>query len=108
MKVINAKWEERNTGLKTCEIIFENGDNLQIYFDQKIENDYDFSVVKVPIGYLELVHQLEQINYRYLENQLSLTFDVSQIDNINPKWSRLLRGFNYRELSKEEEINSVL
>lgn len=108
MKVINAHWEEKNTGLKTCEIIFEKGDSLQNYLNAKVESNFKFSVVKIPVGDLRLVHQLEDLGYRYLENQIQLTFDVRQAAEINLKWTRLLNGFSCKLLATREELDSVL
>jgi hypothetical protein len=108
MKIINAYWEERNTGLKTCEILFEKEDDFQNYIDSNPESNYNFSVVKIPVGNLELVHQFENIGYRYLENQILLTFNVSQVEEINPKWKRLLNGFTCRLINTQEELKSIL
>jgi hypothetical protein len=108
MKLVNAYWEEINTGLKTCEITFEKGDTFQDYLDSNIENEYKFSVVKIPVGNLTLVHQLEDIGYRYLENQMALSFEVDQLNDINPKWKRLLKGFNCKLLTTKQEIGFIL
>lgn len=108
MKVVNAVWEERNTGLKTCEIVFEKDDTIQIYLDSGIENDYEFSVVKIPVGNLMLVHKMEDLGYRYLENHLELSFDVKQLDSISHIWDRLLTGFSCRLLTTYEELTIIL
>lgn len=108
MKIVNAIWEERNTGLKTCEVVFEKEDTFQLYLDSCIENDYEFSVVKVPVGNLMLVHSLEDLGYRYLENHMELSFDVNQLDNLSHLWDRLLSGFSCRLLTTDEEMSTVL
>ena len=107
MKIINAVWEKRNTGLTTCEIVFEKDDTLEIYLDSNIENDYEFSVVKIPIGNLTLVHQLEDFGYRYLENHMILSLEVNQLDDINPLWNRLLTGFTCKLLTTKEEMATI-
>lgn len=108
MKIINAIWEKRNTGLKTCEIVFEKNDTFQTYLDSNIEKNYEFSVVKIPVGNLMVVHQLEDFGYRYLENHLVLSFEVNQLDDINPLWNRLLTGFTCKLLTTNEEMALVL
>lgn len=108
MKIINAIWEERNTGLKTCEIVFEKKDTFQTYLDSEIENNYEFSVVKIPVGNLMLVHKLEDFGYRYLENHIILCLEANQLDDINPRWKRLLTGFKCKLLTTNEEMVSVL
>jgi hypothetical protein len=108
MKIVDASWEEKNIGLKTCEIVFERGDTFEEYLSSNIENNYQFSVVKIPVGDLTLVHQLEEIGYRYLENQLLLTFDADQSGDINPKWDRLTKGFSCKLLTTKDELKSIL
>lgn len=108
MNLIEAQWETRNTGLKTCEIIFLRGDTIDDYNRENIEEKYSFSVVKVPVGDLGLVHQLESLGYRYLENQILLEFEIRQIEEINPKWLRLLNGFNCSLLKTQDKLDSIL
>jgi hypothetical protein len=107
MKIVNAVWDEKITGLKTCEIYFGKGDTFKTYLDADVESIFQFSVVKIPAGNLNLVHQLEQTGYRYLENQISLSFDVEQMDHINHSWFKLLNGFSYKLLTTADEIKSV-
>jgi hypothetical protein len=108
MHIINATWEERNTGFKSCEVVFEKGDSFQDYVEAGIESIYDFSVVKIPIGNLEIVHAIEEKGYRYLENQLVLSFNVNQVDHIEKIWFRLFNGFSYKHLTIRSEISHVL
>jgi len=108
MKVINATWDQVNTGLKTCEIVFEKNDTFQTYLDADIEGDYQFSVVKVTAGDLELVHQLEETGYRYLENQMVLSFDINQLVDINPSWKRLLNGFSCYQVKTYDELDFII
>jgi hypothetical protein len=107
MKIIDAIWDEKVTGLKTCEIVFEETDTFQSYLEADIENNFKFSVTKIPIGNIELVHNLEDIGYRYLENQLDISFNVDQIEYINPIWQRLFYGFSYKLIREKEEIDNV-
>ena len=95
MKILNAYWDERITGLKTCEIIFEKGDTYQMYLDSAVEETFHFSVIKIPVSDLKLVHQMEEIGYRYLENQITISLEVDQTEKIDQKWKRFLSGFSY-------------
>lgn len=105
---IDASWEKNNTGLKTCEVIFEKGDSFKSYLDLNLEGRYQFSVAKVPVGDLELIHHLEDIGYRYLENQISLLFEVENILINNSLEDRLVKGFGCRLVTSEKELASIL
>jgi len=107
MKLIDARWDEKVTGLKSCEIVFGEEDTFQTYLDAGVENNFQFSVVKIPVGNLKLVHHLEDIGYRYLENQLALSFNVGQLEQINSTWHRLFNGFSYKLLTTIDEIDNI-
>jgi hypothetical protein len=107
MQLIYAEWDEKITGLRTCEMIFTKDDTFETYLDADIESNYKFSTVKIPVGNLKMVHQLEEIGYRYLENQLVLSFNVDQLDHINSIWYRLLNGFSYKLLITRDELEFV-
>ncbi len=107
MNIIDACWDEKITGLRTCEIVFGKTDTFQTYLDVDIEKNFKFSVVKIPVGNLRLVHQLEDFGFRYLENQMVLSFNVEQLEHINTIWNRLFNGFSYKFLTTREEITSI-
>jgi hypothetical protein len=107
MKVINAIWDEKVTGLRTCEVVFEKEDTFESYLDAGLEKDFRFMVTKIPIKDLKLVHQLEDIGYRYLENQMKLSFEVNQLDKIDQSWERLLKGFICEMVTSDEEIYEI-
>lgn len=107
MQVINALWDEKISSYKTCEIIFGKTDSFQSYLDAEIEKEYKFSVAKIPVGNLKLVHSMEDIGYRYLENQLQLSFGVDQLEFIKTKWFRLFNGFSCRLLTTRDELTCV-
>jgi hypothetical protein len=107
MNIVDAYWDKKISGLKTCEILFGKEDTFQTYLDAGIEKNFQFSVVKIPIGNLGIVHQFEDIGYKYLENQLCLSFNVDQLEWINSKWTRLFNGFTYKLLSTGEELAMV-
>ena len=108
MKVLNAYWDERITGLKTCEIIFEKGDTYQMYLDSAVEETFHFSVIKIPVSDLKLVHQMEEIGYRYLENQITISLEVDQTERIDQKWKRFLSGFSYYLVTDKIQLDSLI
>ena len=78
MKIINAHWEERNTGMKVLEIVFNRKDKLKVFIDLIIEEKFDYIVAKVPGGKTELIHELENSGYRLLENQIQISVKVEE------------------------------
>lgn len=107
MDIIEAFWDQQITGLKTCEVLFKTGETYEDYLKKDLEREFQFIVVKIPVGNLKLVHKLEDAGYRYLENQLCLSFESEQIDSINLKWHRLFEGFGYKSVITQSEIASI-
>jgi hypothetical protein len=107
MEIINAIWDEKITGLKTCEILFDKGDSFETYLIAGPEKEFRLLVAKVPVNDLKLVHQLEDSGYRYLENQIKLSFEVNQLGQIDPKWKRLLKGFSCGLVTTDGEIGEI-
>ncbi|MGD0343309.1 MAG: hypothetical protein ABSA76_16540, partial [Bacteroidales bacterium] len=108
MKIIDAKWEERNTGLKTCEIIFNTEDTIKDYLDAKVEDKFDYFVVKIPNGNLKLIHDFENIGFRYMEMQFCISVDSGEIDKIDKKWDRIIKETSYKRLESNEDIKILL
>lgn len=94
MKVTDTVWEKNNIGLRSCEVFFSRNDKIESYNASDIERDYQYSVVKVPVGNLKLVHDLESIGYRYLENQFQISFEIGQATDLKRAWSRDISGFS--------------
>ena len=46
MKLIDARWDEKVTGLKTCEIVFGKTDTFQTYLGADVETNFQFSLLK--------------------------------------------------------------
>jgi len=55
-----------------------------------------------------LVHQLEETGYRYLENQMQISFDNCQLDDIDPSWKRLLAGFICYQIKSSGELDLII
>jgi len=104
MREINAFWEERNTGLKTCELIFDPSDKIVDYKNSLFENNYEYIVAKIPIQNIILVHELEDIGFRFMETQLNISVETQEIEQIKRKWRRFLSNTSYKKLESKNEI----
>jgi hypothetical protein len=108
MKVIDAIWEKRNTGLKTCELVFSSEDSINDYLDNNIEKNYEHIVAKVPADNIVLVHQLEDYGYRFMETQFSISVAAHELDKIDQKWNRVLAGTSYKKVDNRNDLELLL
>lgn len=53
------------------------------------------------------MHKFEDNGFRYLENQLCLSFKTDQLERINSIWHRLFEGFEYKLVTTDPEISSI-
>ena len=108
MKVIDAYWEIRNSGLTTCEIVFEAGDSIDDFLAVNVEKNFRYSVVKIPSDNLKLLHNLEEIGYEYIETQFNICVATSEIDKIDKKWIRVINGTGYQKLKNSQDLDIIL
>lgn len=108
MKIVNAFWEERNTGLKTCEIIFNEGDTIEDFLIKKTDIEFQYSVVKIPSNNLRLLHELEDIGYKFIETQFCISVDTCEIDSFNKKWDRIIENTDIERIKDPDDLEFLL
>lgn len=108
MKVIDAYWELRNSGLTTCEILFEKGDSYDDYLAGEIENKFQYSVAKIPSENLALLHKLEAIGYNYIESQFNICVPTTEIHRIDIKWNKIIDEADYLKVTNVDELEIIL
>lgn len=108
MKIIDAFWEEQNLGLKTCEIVFEENENITSDKLLNPESKYQYIVVKIPSGDINTVHELERCGYRFIENQFVVTIDPRDIDNMKKSFIDHFQNVSIEKLTTAEELAIIL
>lgn len=107
MKVIDAFWEERNLGLRVCEIIINKDDVVDFDTLSDLEKSYGYLVAKVPGDSVHLVHQLESHGFRYLENQLILYVLTSELLNIENFLDPRFLNISCEKVSSNKDLNNI-
>lgn len=108
MKILDAYWELRNSGLTTCEILFEKGDSFDDYPGAEIEKRFRYSVAKIPSENLTLLHKLEAIGYNYIETQFNICVAASEIGRIDKKWNKIIDETDYRKVTNADQLEIIL
>lgn len=107
MKITDAYWEERNLGLKVCELIFEPGDTIDYNKLSELEKSYDYLVAKIPGNKTELVHAMEETGFRYLENQQTIYFETGQLLKIDGSWKNRFREIQCERVSERNILENI-
>lgn len=108
MKLTNAVWELRNIGLRVCEIQFGRGDGEREIGEVPGGDSYDYYVAKVPAENISLVHALEERGFRYLENQLNISFTTEEVNRIDKRWIERFSGYTCSPVQSEEESGHII
>lgn len=72
MRIVDCFWEKDNLGLPTCEITVFPDDSLSETALSDLEQEYQYVVVKIPVGNVFFHQQLTKRGYYFLESQLSV------------------------------------
>jgi hypothetical protein len=108
MRVIDAYWEVRNSGLTTCEIVFEVGDSIDDYLASNVEKNFRYTVVKIPSDNLKLLHSLEAIGFEFIETQFNICVATTEIDKIDKKWFRVIDDTGYQKVRSNHDLDVIL
>lgn len=77
MELINANWEKRNLDLEAAEISFSPSDTFAA-FDPQVLRTFDFVTARVPTGSIQLIHDLENIGFQFIESQFDLSLNLGR------------------------------
>ena len=102
MKIVDAVWEKRNLGVTAKEVTLDLGDTVD-GLDELFELDSEYTVVRVPVGCVDLMFKLNDLGYRFIETMLNIQHghkDVgSGLDRIT---KRIAESITYFEMSDNE------
>lgn len=62
------------------------GDDFDPNVLAELEKSYDYIIAKIPGDSITLMHNLEEMGFRYLENQQVIYFLANQMQSISDKW----------------------
>lgn len=105
MKLTDAFWEKKNLGMKVLEVQFEENDTIDT---EIIYEGYEYVLVKVPAGKIDIVHKLEKNGFVFLETKLNIIKRVREIAEGNRYLSHLSKNTDYVEISDYSKIEDVL
>lgn len=108
MKVIDCYWELDNLGEKVAEVVVEKHDVFDGAGFQRINADYQYVVVKVPMGMLSFNFGLTGMGYTIIETQLNISkrykdfnFEDRLVKNIYPH-------VNTVQINTREELEEII
>jgi hypothetical protein len=101
MKVINAKWEKRNLGVDCIEVKIESQDNIDILKERSNDYQTEYTVIKVPIGMMDICHYLQSAGY-FLMELMTICYSNANLPRISPIQKRIIDSVNCEEMNRKD------
>lgn len=107
MKIIDCYWEQANLDCRVAEVTISTNETLSTDTFQTLENNYDYIVLKLPVGNFANYDQVTKAHYTFIETQLSIQKKMDNW-NLNPKDKKLLSFFSAVEVTDKMDMEEVL
>ena len=97
MKIVDAVWEQRNLGVKTCEVTIEQEDTLEEvnYACDDLSNRYEYLVFKIPSNRSDLVLPMQSKNFQLIESAVTTMTDLQNL-NVSDRYARFSKQISYQ------------
>ena len=101
MKVVNASWEKRNLGVDCNEIEIEKKDTVEMLKKRILDFETDYTVVKVPIGMINISHFLQSCGYVFME-LITNCYSKLGIPKLSPIHNRIINSVSCEEMNPND------
>ena len=108
MDIVNCFWEERNLGVKTVEISISPKDFFNEEDIVKIEDEYEYVVIKVPMNHPKYNFGLTKLGYTLIETQLGISKTYKTFDFNDRFIKRLITQISESVIDSEEDLEEIL
>ena len=93
--------------MKVCELIFDSRDIIDYKKISELENLYRYLVAKIPGDSAAMVHAMEEIGFRYLENQQTIYFETDQFLKIDECLKDRFREINCVKIHEKDSLENI-
>lgn len=80
MIIIDAFWEKRNLGIDVIEVTFDGNENISEAKSALHNLNYQYCVLKIPVGKIELLWAAQELGYRMIETGIELEAKTNNMD----------------------------
>ena len=101
LKIIDAKWEQRNLNTKTYEIIIESGDEPQYVKSEISKLNGRYIVVKIPSELNDNLIVVQELGFKYIEDMINVEHDLREVPR-NRILQRLYDETTYRRMTDDD------
>ncbi|WP_107839171.1 GNAT family N-acetyltransferase [Metasolibacillus meyeri] len=109
MKKVDAYWEKQNFNKKVLEVEFEMDDSLDCL--GTLQGDflnYNYIVAKVPKCKIELLHELEEFGFRFVETQMEMAMNLRKLNKSLQLTMKKVDKLKFEIVNNIEHLERVL
>lgn len=104
MIVKDAWWDTRNLEVRCAEIEFDANDSIgEVYHALDTSSQYDYVTAKIPSGRIDLLHELENNGFQFVEALIEMRHDLKEI-LCSPIVRRVLQNVSYNHAESETDL----
>ena len=108
MKIVDCFWEIENLGKKVCEISIEQTDLFNTHELERITQDYNYVVIKVPMNHSSFNFGLSKMGYVMVETQIGLSKKYADFKFDDRLVKTLVQGVDERIIFSEKELDELI
>lgn len=107
MKKVKAIWEKKNLNLNVLEIEFDKEDKMSESLITEIEQ-YDYIVAKVPIKQINLMQEIENSKFYFIETQFDLIKKLTLENMIPKRLIKISKSIESKKIANENHLDFIL
>lgn len=108
MKVIDCYWELENLGKKVAEVVIESHDAFDKTEFLRINDNYQYVAVKVPMNMLSFNFALTDMGYTMIETQINLSKRYKDFDFNDRLVKHVYPHVNTERIKSKEELEDII
>lgn len=107
VQISDCYWEIANIGKKTCEVSLGANDCIDKSLLDELDSKYEYQVIKVAPGNIEVNVFLMENGYFLIENQIEVEKKYKDFDYDAPLIKYLMPKVSFQELKTQDEFESI-
>lgn len=107
MVITDCVWEIANIGKKTCEVLIEENDNVDVEVLNNLNGKYEYQVVKVEPANVEANFFLSNNGFYLIETQMELELKYKDFNFNDPLVKFIEPNVHFLDITEKEDFETL-
>lgn len=108
MNIVDCIWEQENLGERVCEVTVNIDEDFEFDAVSELDKQYTYHVIKVAVGNVPYILQLQKLGYSLIETQLDWSTKIKDFNINQPLLERLRPILSFQEIIDIEDFDGML